>query len=247
MTFIVCANIWMRNVADFKAVPINGTYYNLIPSRFPTVNLFERLDASRQTEIAELESLTNPRAKEKARILNLQQTVDTDHPKLQNFNHAPFTYYNPDGTTFYGSIHPALELAKEQDVAILTSLRRREIFLKHTGQKPMALEMRELCRSVSGNFADLTNLESSTTRDARLKIGQEVDSEGFDGLIFHPKIRPSAICISVRKNEALGTVRQGDHFKFFWDGDKITRVYSFGKSDIVDLKELNNRQIIQAA
>lgn len=240
-------SIWMHSVANYESRPINGTYYNLIPSRFPTVNLFERLDAARQDEIAEIESMTNPRAMDKARILGGQEVVDTNIPTLQNFNHAPFTYYNPNGSRFYGPNHAALELSSELPVAILRSIVKREVFLKQTQQKSMALEMRELSRQVSGQFVDLTGLDPSTTKDARLKIGKEIDELGFDGLIFSPEERPSSSCISIRKNHVLGTVKQGDHFKFFWDGEKIMRVYSFGKSEIIELAELARLQTIQAA
>ena len=86
---------------DHQIVDVNQTFFTLIPSRFPTIDVFARVANDRSGELAELESLTNPRLRERDRLLSGAQVVDGNGPLLQNWNHAPFTYHNPEGSRFF--------------------------------------------------------------------------------------------------------------------------------------------------
>lgn len=130
--------MWMRNVADeFIAKDIEQPFFTLIPSRFPTIDVFARVANDRSHALAEIESLTNPRLRERDRLMNGAQVVDGNGPLLQNWNHAPFTYPNPDGTRFFDADRPALELAADMQTALAISIRKREMFLSKTGEAPI--------------------------------------------------------------------------------------------------------------
>jgi hypothetical protein len=60
----------MRNVADeFIAEDIEQPFFTLIPSRFPTIDVFARVANDRSEALAEIESLTNPRLRERNRLM----------------------------------------------------------------------------------------------------------------------------------------------------------------------------------
>lgn len=218
----------MPSVADFDIVHLsNQTFYNLIPSRFPTIRVFDRINPARHDEIAELETLTNPREKEKSILLSGAAVVDANNPFVQNWNHAPFAYINPEGTRFFGSENPSLELAADQQTALLLAIASRERFLSRTNEAPIDLEMRELCRSVTGGFADVRGLGVINDRDRRIQLGRKIVEAKLDGVLFHPNERPSAICIAALHQGGFSKADQGSHFKFLWNGDKIERLYSF--------------------
>lgn len=231
-------------MAKLNTVPINETFYKVIPSRFPTVRLFDRISKDHHDQIAKIETLTNPRVKELERLLSGADVVDVNNPRLQNFNRAPFAYRNPEGTRYFRPELPALDLAYDRQSALLMAISGRENFLAQTGEPEMALEMRELCRPVVGNFADLRHLDPMQDREDRWRIGDEVANEGFDGLLYCPAERPSANCVAVLKGETLGKVDQGDHFKFFWNGKHIVELYSFGRGKLYEAAQLASTQYL---
>ena len=227
-TFTASANTWTLSVAEFEVVHLNDQkFFNLIPSRFPTIRVFDRIDPARHDEIAELETLTNPREKEKAILLNGAAVVDANNPLVQNWNHAPFAYVNPEGTRFFGPEYPSLELSDDQQTALLLAISRRERFLSRTNEAPINLEMRELCRRVTGKFADLRRYGTAIGEEDRIRLGQKVVEAKLDGLLFHPFERPSATCIAALHQKGFSKVDQGSHFKFLWDGLRIGKLYSF--------------------
>lgn len=223
--------MWMRNVVDdFAAKEIEQIFFTLIPSRFPTIDVFARVANDQSGELAEIESLTNPRLRERSRILSGAQVVDGNAPLLQNWNHAPFTYLNPDGTRFFDADCPALELAADMQTALAISIKKRELFLSKTGEEPIGLEMRELSRHVKGRFVNGLDWDPDLDLAERRRRGRIVADAGFDGLLFRPVERPYGLCVSVLKGDVLERAVQRDHFKFVWDGSRVSTVYSFGSS-----------------
>jgi hypothetical protein len=220
----------MPSVAGDKlgAVDIEQTFYTLIPSRFPTIDVFARVANDRSKELAEIESLTNPRLRARDRLLNGAQAVDGNGPLLQNWNHAPFTYQNLEGSRFFGPEQPVLELASDIQTALAISISKREAFLSRTGEAAMGLEMRELTRTVKGHFADGRDWKSDLDLDERHRLGRAVKDAGYDGLLYRPLERSAGYCICALSGGVLDRALQCDHFKFVWDGTRVSRIYSFG-------------------
>jgi len=235
-------------VAELPAIQLNGDiFYNLIPSRFPPIPVFDRISSESHNEIAELESQTNPRLKEKHAMLGGVEATDTEAPAVQNWNHAPFAYRNPEGSRFFGPDKPALELAGDRQTALLMAVTGRERFLSRTSEAPIDLEMRELCRPVKGNFADLRASGPIHDKDQRIELGLEVFDARFDGLLFHPPERPSATCITVLTNKAFDRAAQGRHFKFLWNGANVDTIYDFTDGSTFSPKQLTGEENVLAA
>ena len=105
----------MANEADDivnRTVALSGTWFRLIPSRFPTINLYERVATGDERDVlTRFEMLTNPRAREKD-IVSRGTPIDVEtSPKFQNWNHAPFAYPSPEGTRYLSALYGALELS----------------------------------------------------------------------------------------------------------------------------------------
>ena len=102
-----------------------GFGYLLIPSRFPSVEVYRGLVANdRFDALYESEARTNPRLLSKEQLL--VSFGGEGSPRLQNWNHAPFRYINPEGSRFFPSTLPALELASDPQTALARAVRRRE-------------------------------------------------------------------------------------------------------------------------
>jgi hypothetical protein len=59
-------------------------------------------------------------------------SVDENSPRLQNWNHAPFAYTNPEGSYLLSPVHGVMEVAGSEEAALAIAIRRREIFLGRT-------------------------------------------------------------------------------------------------------------------
>ena len=217
----------------FGVIPIDSKFYRLIPSRFPPVDLCERLSPSEEwPELHAIEDLTNPRVRERQYLTGVS-SVEHGSPQLQNWNHAPFAYQNPEGSWLLDPFLGNLELADCLQTALAMSIRRRELFLSRTLEPALSLDMRVLQHGVSGMFADLTGLDPQATQDARWEAGELALRSGVDGAVFACPVRPGARCISVFKAAALEKSVQTEHFRFVWDGDRIRALYAFSNGEMV--------------
>ncbi len=224
----------MPSVA-LEAAPLvrwSAQAYRLIPSRFPPVSVYEGLIANdRQEEIVAAENLTNPRLRSFGR---LQQATKGDagaDPRLQNWNLAPFAYGNPDGSTFFGEQRPCLELAFDRQTALAVSVAKRATFMEATEQAPIGLDMRMLCTPVSGMFWDLRDVQDSPAArgmQQRREIGARMP-EGAQGILFRPIERPVGTCAAIVTGDVLQRTQQTVHFRYVWDGRRISELYSFDK------------------
>lgn len=207
---------------------LDQTWYQLIPSRFPTIEVYERLgDADLQVAAKQLEARTNPRLAAIKTLESKPKPGDKAASQYQNWNHAPFAYKDPRGTHFLRETHGALELASDVETALAFALLRREEFLCSTSEVPMGLDMRMFTRRIAGKFSDLTKLDPNLSQAERRKIGHQLHDAGAAGVLF---LRPgfgNRRFLAVFDGAMLGRAVQGAHYRFVWDGRTIKSIYDF--------------------
>jgi hypothetical protein len=208
----------------------SGEAFRLIPSRFPPVNVYEGLIANdQQNEIVAVENLTNPRLRSLSRFQRTVQGDASADPRLQNWNLAPFAYGNPDGSTFFDEDRPCLEVAFERQTALAVSVAKRQSFMEATREAPIGLDMRMLCTPVIGNFWDLRDvlgLLSELDKQQRYELGAKIP-EGAQGILYRPAERPAGTCLAIVTGAVLQRSRQTVHFRYVWDGNRISLLYAF--------------------
>jgi len=213
---------------DASLVAVDSVWYRLIPSRFPPVSIYERIIANdRIEELVQIENLTNPRLRQAKILTDGIDPIDPESPVLQNWNLAPFTYSQPGGTKFFRAIYSCLELSGDLQTALAVSLARRSAFLELTDEPPQGIAMRVLKTPVKGRFLDLRHLPATLSKDECWPIGEQVIEAGYDGILFQCPERLSASCIAVLRETALGRTQQTKHFRFQWDGKRVSSLYAF--------------------
>lgn len=248
----------MHNAADdFDVKQIDDVFYILIPSRFPPVPLYRRISAGNDDDIAAIAELHNPRVKEKQRLFGLGGGgVDDTSPRFQNWNHAPFAYSNPEGTWFFDRFIRCLEMSQDRQTALAVSVAKREMFLRRTAEAPIALDMRMLSRTVSGAFLDVQSVSVDLSVTERRKLGEKLmcraRAEGLCGVLFRSSERPSGTRICVLNGNVLGRAIQGEHFRYSWDGNRVSSLYAFNSSgndeeNLIDPRDLSGDTEILAA
>ena len=202
--------------------------YQLIPSRFPTIEVYERLgDAELQAAAKALEARTNPRLAAINQLPSLPKPNDKAASQYQNWNHAPFAYKDPRGSFFLGPTHGCLELSGDMDTALALALLRREEFLGSTNEPAMGLDMRVFSRRITGSFHDLTKLDPDLPSADRRKIGHQLYESGSSGVLFCRPGFAEHRFVAIFDGSLLPRAIQGAHYRFVWDGQKIKRIYDF--------------------
>jgi len=202
--------------------------YQLIPSRFPTIEVYERLgDTELQAAAKALEARTNPRLAAINQLPGLPKQGDKAASQYQNWNHAPFTYKDPRGSFFLGPTYGCLELASDMDTALGLALLRREEFLGSTAEPAMGLDMRVFSRRITGSFHDLTKLDPNMPSAERRKIGHQLHETGSPGVLFRRPSFGERRFLAVFDGALLPRAIQGAHYRFVWDGERIKSIYDF--------------------
>lgn len=218
----------------FRLASVDQSWHRLIPSRFPPIRVYDRIVANDQHEsVTELEVLTSPRVRARQRLIGIG-AVDEASPQLQNWNHAPFTYLNPEGSTLFRPAIAVLELFDTLQTALAVSVVRRERFLRNTRVSKIGLDMRVLTTRIHGKFADFRGHDLPDNKSERWTIGDRLVEAKVDGVLFNCPERRGATCLAVLNGGVLERSVQADHFRFVWDGARILSVYSFsGKGTVI--------------
>lgn len=224
---------------QYPTLELDDTYRRLIPSKYPTIDIYERFgSAEMQAHAASLETLTNPRLLAKQRIAG-NMSPDTASPQLQNWNHAPFAYPLPEGSHFLPAPYPVMELAATPLGALGRAILRREEFLSRTSEPACGVDMRVISNHIRGSFVDLRGVPTDLTAVERREIGQKLYEAGANGVVYRMAEVPGSDFVGIFRLDVLqqqGT--QGAHYRLRWDGQRVHRIFDFSLNRDVDRSEV---------
>jgi hypothetical protein len=147
-------------------------------------------------------------------------------------------------------------MSQDKQTALAVSVAKRERFLKRTAELPMGLDMRMLSRRVRGSFIDAQGVSPDLEPDERRELGKELfnraRTELLSGILFRSIERPSGVRICVLDGNVLERAVQGEHFRYSWDGERISSLYAFNNSgadeeNLIDPRHLGGDTDVLAA
>lgn len=223
-----------RNAEDKLEIPfieVAQRCYRLIPSKFPPIDVYRFLESDEIKDAAvRLESLTNPRLAAKGR-LGASPNPTERSPRLQNWNHAPFAYPNPEGSRYLGPEFGVMDVALNEQAAMRMAVLRRETFLRRTKEAAAGYDMRVLGTPVRGRFADLTSEPLDMPRDSRWAKGKQLHASRIDGIAHRLPDAGRATFLAIINPEIIELSEQETHYRFVWDGKSIRSVYNFSNGE----------------
>ncbi len=220
------------NVTDMEVKQIETTTYRLIPSRFPPIDLLERVAAQEDFDfLFEIESLTNDRLRDEVGEIALVAKEDRLFGDGTSLMMAPFTHppvagqggrFNPDFGVFY--------CASEFETALEETKYHQAKFLLDFNSEPTTIDMRELLtdlnkelHTIQGKQGTLTNIYHVDDYSAGQELGAKLKRANSWGLEYD-SVRTTGICYAVFRPPALSNCRQSRHFEYHFDGEKIAHV-----------------------
>ncbi len=219
--------------------------WRIIASRYPPVDLFERLtpDPAVWEALIALEELTNPRVRDEAGEIALVPPEERVSGPGASYVMASFTHLNPKGSRFsdgrYGVYYAAAELA----TAIAETVFHFELFARDSGDPPRMEDMRVLVGTAAGAFEDVAALpepQRSAVLDpvsyaASQDYGRRLHKQGAMGVVYTSVRRAGGACIGAFRPRAVGLPRQERHLKYRWNGQRVDRYFDYELEEWVSL------------
>ncbi len=218
--------------------------HRIIASRYPPIQLFERLtdDPAEWELLAEVESLTNPRVRDEIGEIRLVPAEDRVSGPGASWVMASFTHVNPRGSRFSDGSYGVYYAARELDTAIAETTFHMARFYAQTADPPHAEEMRVLVGPVDAGFHDIRGdpgrwraILHPEDYTASQELGRRLRAAGSNGVVYPSVRRHSGQWLGAFRPRAVGLPVQGRHLRYHWDGERISRYFDYAEERWVPL------------
>jgi RES domain-containing protein len=207
--------------------------YRAIPSRFPPVNLFERItDPADLEAVIELESLTNDRLRDAAGEIALVPPAERVVGPGSGYVMAAFTHPSPSGGRFNEANVGAWYAGRRLATAIAETKHHREGFMRATSQPPMELDMRILEAELDARLHDIRGQQQQLAAvydpddyTASQALAASLRAQGSDGIVYDSVRDPGGQCVAVFRPKRVRRCRSASHVTFVWDGERVSEIY----------------------
>lgn len=209
------------------------TCYRIIPSRFPPIDLFERVASAEDLPaVHELESLTNDRLRDQLGQIRLVPPSERVAGPGAGYVMAAFTHPAPGGARFNDSRLGAYYAARELETSIAETSYHRVKFMRATRQPAMELDMRVLESELDARLHDLRGMRATLTDiydpddySASQRLAAQLRAEGSDGVAYDSVRREDGQCVAIFRPRRIRSCRESRHLTYVWDGERIAQVY----------------------
>lgn len=211
--------------------------WRLIPSRFPPIQLFERVADPEDLEaIFALEALTNPRLRDEVGEIRLVPPADRISGPGASIIMAAFTHLNPAGSRFSDGSWGVYYAARDLETAIAETRYHRSRFLAATVEPPIEIDMRVYLADLAGDLHDARRgiWEDESRRSAvhdpddyaaGQALARALRADGSNGVVYDSVRHAGGTCAGVFRPPLLSSPRQERHLCYVWDGTAISTVY----------------------
>lgn len=207
--------------------------YRIIPSRFPPIDLFERVAPPEDWEaLIELESLTNPRLRDETGDISLIPASERVSGPGSSIIMAAFTHMNPAGSRFTDGTYGVFYTTPDLETAIAETKHHRERFMRETNEAPIHVDMRVYLVDLDADLHDIRGKqrtealvyhpEKYATSQNLARMLRESDS---NGIVYSSVRRTGGECAAVFRPRLLSNCRQERHLSYIWDGAQISGIY----------------------
>ena len=217
-----------------EAVPVRETVWRpshrLIPSRYPTVGLYDRIaDPADLDVVFAVEALTNARVRDEIGQLQLVPREERVSGPGSTPIMAAFTHLNPEGSRFSDGRYGVYYAAHSLETAVAEVSHHRAVFLARTAEPEIDVDLREIVANLRAPLHDLCALGDAAQPLLRpddyavpQAFARRLRDAGSAGLVFPSVRQPGGFCVGLFRPRALEPARSGKHIGLHWDGQRIT-------------------------
>ena len=228
---------------DPQAVPVHRVTwrpsYRLIPSRYPTVGLYDAIaDPADLDVVFAIEALANPRIRDELGEITLVAKDERITGPGATPVMAAFTHLNPEGSRFSDGTYGVYYAAHSLETAIAEVSHHRAVFLRSTEEPAIDIDLRLVTANVEADLHDLAEPGEAANAANRFAAALDPDdyapsqalgralraSESWG--IRYPSVRHAGgECVGIFRPRALRHAKAAGHYALCWDGARFTHWY----------------------
>ncbi len=213
--------------------------YRVIPTRFPSVNLFDRVASPEDFEaLYALEALTNDRLRTELGDLDLVPREERRFGPGYGPIMAALTHLNPLGSRFSDGTYGVFYCARSRATAIAETRFHSNAFLAATAEPPMRQQMRLYRVTAQGEVIDL-RADTMRAQTAPLlapdnyapgqAFGRDARDAGAPGIVY-PSVRDAGgECLAAFRTTLLRDCRHAAYLEYNWNGKNIDVVFELNQ------------------
>ena len=226
---------WPHSVLDWSPA------YRVIPTRFPAVNLFDRVASPQDFEaLYALEAMTNDRLRTEVGELDLVPADERCFGPGCGPIMAAFTHLNPNGSRFSDGSYGVFYCGRERPTAIAETRYHAGLFLAATKEAPLRQQMRLYTVMAHGDVVDLRGdaiaqaglnpgLLAPDDYSPGMALGRAVRAAGAPGIVY-PSVRdPEGECLAALRTTMLRDCRHAAYLEYNWNGETVDYVFELNQ------------------
>jgi RES domain len=215
--------------------------WRVIASRYPPINLFERLttDTAVWEALIALEQLTNPRMRDEVGAIALVAPEERVGGPGASYVMAAFTHINPKGSRFSDGSYGVYYAAAALETAIAETVFHFEAFARDSADPPRAEDFRVLVGVIGAAFEDVAALPvprrasilAPDSYAAAQAYAAEIRAAGANGVTYPSVRHAGGQCIGAFRPRAVGIPHQERHLKYRWNGERVDRYFDYARDE----------------
>lgn len=206
--------------------------YRLVPSRFPSVSLFDRVSDPGDLEaVFAIQGLTNPRLRQEMGNISLVPVAERVSEIGTTAIMAAFCHLNNQGSRFSDGSFGVYYAGSSLSVAVAEVSYHRERFLAATAQPAIEVDMRSYIAHVTKPLHDLRprswrGMHDPDNYAASQAMTRTLRAEQSWGVAYRSVREPGGQCVAVFRPKGIDLpVVQDVHVALCWDGKVIKDWY----------------------
>lgn len=208
--------------------------YRLIQSRFPPINLFERVAPREDWDaLIALESLTNPRLRDEAGNIALVPKERRISGSGASYVMAPFTHVSKDRATRFSTGNFGVYYAAHTfETALCEVGHHLERFHKATNDPATATDYRVLQGKIDKSLHDIRGsgfeefIDPHSYARSQLLASALRNADG-NGIVYPSVRHPGGECFAAFWPDVVSIPVQANHARLEWDGTRLSRWFDF--------------------
>jgi RES domain len=214
-----------------------ATATRIIASRFPPVDLYERVsaDPAMWEALIAAEALVSPRIRDEVGEINLVPVEERVSGPGATWVMAPFTYRNPKGSRFSDGSYGVYYAASDLRTAINETAYHFARFAADSGDGVRREDMRVLVGRIDAEFHDLEGVSDEARRSlldpdsyaASQAFAAGLRSQATNGIHYPSVRRPQGRCVAAFRPKAVGVPKQTKHLQYHWNGFAVREYFDY--------------------
>lgn len=199
----------------------------LIPSRYPTVGLLDRVATQADLDaLFELEAWTNDRIRAELGYLHVLPRGEwvTGRP-MASVVMAAYCHPRPGGGRFSGEDRGAWYAARALTTALAESVYHRSRELAEVGAFDTRVQMRVYLADIGARFHDIRArrrawepLYHPADYSRSQQFARELLAAGSNGIVHRSVRDPAGECVACFRPALVNNVRVGGYYEYVWSG-----------------------------